>query len=479
MLIDKETLRLVFGLKLRSLREGKNYSLKELAKKTGLSPSYLNEIEKGKKYPKTEKIILLAEALDEKYENLISLELKKEFRVLQNLMDKKILKALPFDVFGIPINTLFELIAEQPDKLSALVGTILEVSRAHNILIDDIFYALLRSYIDMNGNYFVDLEEAAMKFQKKHEVDVFAEEKSLKQNLISLLKSEYKVKVFEEELVHNGRKLSKLKYFILENGKEVHLSNEIPTEEQIFILAREVGYRVLKIDNRPKTSMMVNLDSFEQLKNHFEASYFASSLLIPEQIIINDCKNLFSKSNFNIEEFHSILNKYNSTEESVFHRLSQILPTHFGISHLFFLRYEFDMKQERYEIARELHLSSIQGPHRIKGNEHYCARWLVSKITKQVIAEDNPLKLGAQRSHFVDSNQEYLIIGAAIKPKAEATKTTSICLGLLVNENLQSHLKFLNSNEITKYQVGETCERCSLQDCKERRAPQDLPLDFF
>ena len=71
MLIDKETLRLVFGLKLRSLREGKNYSLKELAKKTGLSPSYLNEIEKGKKYPKSEKIILLAEALDEKYENLI------------------------------------------------------------------------------------------------------------------------------------------------------------------------------------------------------------------------------------------------------------------------------------------------------------------------------------------------------------------------------------------------------------------------
>lgn len=479
MLIDKETLRLVFGLKLRSLREGKKYSLKELAKKTGLSPSYLNEIEKGKKYPKSEKIILLAEALDEKYENLISLELKKEFRVLQNLMDKKILKALPFDVFGIPVNTLFELIAEQPDKLSALVGTILEVSRAHNILIDDIFYALLRSYIDMNGNYFVSIEEAATKFQKKHELNVLGEATTLKQNLIALLKSDFKVKVFEEELIHNGRKLTKLKYYILEGGKEVHLAKEISIEEQIFILAREIGYRFLKHDNRPKTSMMVNLDSFEQLKNHFEASYFASSLLINETEIVNDCKAWFRKDQFNLSDFAEILNKYNSTEESIFHRLSQILPTHFGINHLFFLRYEFDMKQERYEIARELHLSSIQGPHRIKGNEHYCARWLVSKITKQVIAETAPLKLGVQRSHFVDSNQEYLIIGAAMKAKPEENKTTSICLGLLVNDNLQSNLNFLNSAQIEKFQVGETCERCSLQDCRERRAPQDLPLDFF
>jgi transcriptional regulator with XRE-family HTH domain len=32
-----------------------------LAKITNLSKSYLNEIEKGKKYPKTEKVILLAE----------------------------------------------------------------------------------------------------------------------------------------------------------------------------------------------------------------------------------------------------------------------------------------------------------------------------------------------------------------------------------------------------------------------------------
>ena len=39
----------------------KGFGLKQLAALTGLSASYINEIEKGKKYPKAEKIMMLAE----------------------------------------------------------------------------------------------------------------------------------------------------------------------------------------------------------------------------------------------------------------------------------------------------------------------------------------------------------------------------------------------------------------------------------
>jgi transcriptional regulator with XRE-family HTH domain len=46
-----------FGLKLKQARTNKDLSI-YLAKITELSKSYLNEIEKGKKYPKTDKIIL-------------------------------------------------------------------------------------------------------------------------------------------------------------------------------------------------------------------------------------------------------------------------------------------------------------------------------------------------------------------------------------------------------------------------------------
>lgn len=480
MLIDKETLRLVFGLKLRSLRVGKKLSLKDLAKLTGLSPSYLNEIEKGKKYPKTEKIIILANALDEKYENLISLELKKEFKLLQTLMDKKILKALPFDVFGIPINTVFELIAEEPDKLTAFVGTILEIVRAHNIQIDDIFYALLRSFIDMNSNYFLNIEKSAATFAEKFKIQLNVSAPEIKLQLKSILESEYKVKILEEELSHEGRKLSKITYYITDAGKVLHLSNELSLESQIFILTRELGYRFQKLDNRPKSSMIVQLDSFDQIYNHFCASYFASSLLIPEEKIIQDCKNLFNQTEWSMDGFFNIIKNYHAPVESLFHRITQILPQHFGLNQLFFLRYEFDTKYESYEISRELHLSSMHGPHRVKGNEHYCARWLISKITKAYfVNSSDDMTFGIQRSLFVDSGHEYLIIGSAFKTSPSSQKITSVCLGLLVNDQLKEHLKFLDSSSIPKMDVGETCEKCTLKDCLDRRSPQDVPLDFF
>ena len=57
MIASKETIRLIFGLKLRQIRQDKKLSLAQLSKQTGISQSYLNEIEKGKKYPKTEKIV--------------------------------------------------------------------------------------------------------------------------------------------------------------------------------------------------------------------------------------------------------------------------------------------------------------------------------------------------------------------------------------------------------------------------------------
>ncbi len=62
--MDSEKVKIIFGLKLRQLRHEKGYSLVELAEKAGISISYINEIEKGKKYPKAEKIMTLAKALN-------------------------------------------------------------------------------------------------------------------------------------------------------------------------------------------------------------------------------------------------------------------------------------------------------------------------------------------------------------------------------------------------------------------------------
>jgi transcriptional regulator with XRE-family HTH domain len=57
MNMEKDYIKLILGLALKHVRT-KIFLYLHLAKITELSKSYLNEIEKGKKYPKTDKIIL-------------------------------------------------------------------------------------------------------------------------------------------------------------------------------------------------------------------------------------------------------------------------------------------------------------------------------------------------------------------------------------------------------------------------------------
>ena len=62
--MEEDYIKLIFGLKLKQIRTEKSLSLFGLSKLSGLSKSYLNEIENGKKYPKPDKIAILSEKLE-------------------------------------------------------------------------------------------------------------------------------------------------------------------------------------------------------------------------------------------------------------------------------------------------------------------------------------------------------------------------------------------------------------------------------
>lgn len=481
MLLNQETLRLVFGIKLKGLRQERSLSLKDLAKKTGLSPSYLNEIEKGKKYPRTEKILLLAEALGERLEDLVSLELKKEFQLVQQLIDKKFLTGIPFDIFGIPSSTVFELLADHPKKLHALVGTLIEIARSHHIEVDDLLFALLRAYLDMHNNYFPSIEEAVSRARTKFNLDWNLPAPVLKEKLVFLLSEHFKVKIYEQVNFEKTFQFStELEYFVLQKGQVLYISDSVSLKEQIFILCRELGYHLLKAKVRPMTSLTLQLDSFEQLFNHFSASYFASSLLIPEEEIKQGLEKMFQQKEWSNLNFLNLVEKFSCSIESFFHRTTQILPRHFGMGQLFYLRYEYDLKTKKYQIAKELHLSSLHAPHRVKSQEHYCSRWLIHQLTSKRLAWSGDIPehiVGAQKSSYVGTQSEYLVLASSFQNQNSSHKLSCVCLGLLLNPNLEKQIGFLNNTAIPKLIVGETCERCTLDNCPDRGAPTDPQLN--
>jgi len=93
-IMEEDYIKLIFGLKIKQLRTAKGLSLFGLSKLTGLSKSYLNEIEKGKKYPKPDKIVILSEKFDIPYDQIVSLKLDKNLAPIGKILRSKILKEI-------------------------------------------------------------------------------------------------------------------------------------------------------------------------------------------------------------------------------------------------------------------------------------------------------------------------------------------------------------------------------------------------
>ena len=82
-----------------------------------MSPSYLNEIEKGKKHPKPEKMVLLAEVLGIEYDKLFQFQVGKAITPVGEILRSNILNDLPLELFGIDKGKLVEIISNAPARL--------------------------------------------------------------------------------------------------------------------------------------------------------------------------------------------------------------------------------------------------------------------------------------------------------------------------------------------------------------------------
>lgn len=154
-------------MKLKQLRLDENLSLAQLAKKSGISASYLNEIEKGKKYPKEGKLKDLSEALNTPYETLVSRQIDGRLAPLASVFSNNILQELPLEVFGIDFIRLGDWMGHTPSKASAFINAILQIAKSYNLDKEAFYFASLRAYQELNQNYFQHLEDAAVKFWKK------------------------------------------------------------------------------------------------------------------------------------------------------------------------------------------------------------------------------------------------------------------------------------------------------------------------
>ena len=206
----------------------------------------------------------------------------------------------------------------------------------------------------------------------------------------------------------------------------------------------------------------------DQVLNNFYASYFAGALIIPSEKIKTQLNKIFEKETFDTELFLNAIEAYNASPESFYQRLTNILPKAYNIQNLFFLRFTHRANSERFYLKKELHLSHQQSPHANETNEHYCRRWVSIKMLKDISNSKSEHVFDMQISNYENDGMKYLVLSSATKDPFRDNQYRSISVGLLINKQLQRKLNFLNDPKIESKNVGVTCERCAIMDCKVR-----------
>jgi transcriptional regulator with XRE-family HTH domain/predicted transcriptional regulator len=468
--------RIIFGLKVRQLRLERSWNFEELGLRTGISISYLNEIEKGKKYPQGDYRKRLAEVLEVPYDFLISPELTKEFAPLGELINSKFLNDLPLDLFGIGMQPLVEIISSAPAKVNAFISALLEIARVYAVREEHFYFAALRAYQELRDNYFEEIEQAA------HD---FVQEQNLPKNggvsrrmLTEILEKQHGCTVIPDGL-DAYEPLLWLRSVFNPHSKKLLLNGRLNEHQRAYQLAKELGFNYLGLKERPWASNFLRVNSFEEVLNNYKAAYFAVAILVNRESFVADIAQFFAQEKWNHEGLFQIMTKYQASPEVLFQRFN-VLTKDFGLDKVFFQRIVHDLDRDAFDMDKELHLNRHHQPHATGLGEHYCRRWLSISLLRDLKvrqgANPNLQLVGIQRAVFVATGEEYLCIALAKPGHPTPGRNVSVTLGVLLDDHAKQRIQFWNDPAIPIKSVNVTCQRCSIEDCEVRAAAPSVVI---
>jgi transcriptional regulator with XRE-family HTH domain len=468
-------LRTTFAIKMKRLRAVRRLSLTELARRAGVSVSYLAEIEAGKKYPKAERVLQLAQALECSFDELASTKLDADLDELQSILASPGMRDFPFEMFGVPVRELTKLLARSPTAITALVRTLSDVAAQYNIRAEHVLHATLRAYQEQTGNYYELLEKAAEDFARSlsrkggHDWD----SQSLRRWVTS-----HCVEDIDERLLAERPGLGGFRAIrVDEPQRRLFLNPRLTESQKLFALAREVGYHVLGLKARSQATPPDREDSFEQVLNDFNASYFAGAFLLPRARITADLDAFLRLRTWQAEVLLQLLDKYRVGPETLVYRFSQLVAPRFGLRQHFL---KFLYTDGRLDLVKQFNLPDLRVLPPIRSSEHYCQRWLSTRLLvdfdawqrRQPKRRAVPL-VGVQQSRFHDRDEAFFCLGFALRQPLRPDTTISLTLGFRADERFFKTMRFAKDRTIPQTLVGGTCERCPLgpDACSDRVAP--------
>lgn len=508
----------IFRTQLSLLRKKWGYSYDDLAKKSGVSASYLYGIEQGKKGGKRlsyEVVEATAKALGVKPEQMYMLP-KDPAEALDTPLMQRILPSL----FRMTPKELAEQAKKNPGILDLLVQSLARLVKEYGSGGNTAKlapYQLLRAYEAFHDNHFPEIEkqaaskrtEANKKYGWDNAYEIDAGE------MRTILKSVgYEVSEDEVRELHNVRW-----YYAEQDGRKMFWVNpRLDEKQKLFCLASEYGQYVLGNQHRTKIMSMPKMRketiTFSQVLEDRLGDYFAESFLLPKETFVQDLEEVFKRSKFDKTLFMKCAKSLRP--DPFFMRILSVLNSHFSIEEYSYYRlYDFVGQSGDYDnpTAPRLHLTKVinhtklPSPASVSEAERRCRRFKSSRLLeklrrKQEVEETHNVKpeVDVQISYTMGKkytlNDRYnvpcfLVISVAyplfLAEYTNSAVTIAIRLDRSLKEMVGGKIKFLE-NVIDKTYLSITCERCPLSKvlpeeeegsmgelgCRLRRSPNSI-----
>jgi XRE family transcriptional regulator, fatty acid utilization regulator len=450
------------GRRLRELRMERGLQQADVARHLGVSPAYLNLIEKGKRavqLPLLWKSLALFQLDMEPF--MASLGELRAPDALAKLLDEPLWKSLGVtdedlaDFSGEPRRTatlvaLFNLYKNTRTQLENVMQQLAskEGSGAGKAQLAYSPFDEITDFLQAHKNYFPELEEEAARVRRDHGLG----RRILSDELVKILRAR-KVRV---EFAQPGRGSVVRKYD--PRARRLTLSTALLEQPLKFQLAATVGLRVLddsRLDTRLATAFGPKHGETTRLIKIHLANYFAGALLLPYREFIDEVE----RTHYDVE---LLSNVFEMSYEAVAHRVCNLAdPKRPGIP-MHFVRCDV-----AGNISKRFSATGLRFPE----GSGSCAKWAVHN------AFLNPSVITRQVSLFPDGAAYFCFAKVAVQPQRGSLVRGSIySIGLGTHADAAKHLVYAQDLPLTDpvrvgIPVGTTCRFCERTDCNQRAAP--------
>ena len=454
---DIKKLDLKIGPKIKAFRRQLGLQANKLAEQLGISPSYLNLIESGKRNIDGDLLIKVSKELRVNLSDLTSRADVNLENDISELLDDQLFEDL--DILGPEVK---DLVNTNPKIARALIKLgdnfrqkdheiVNKVEKISSNKIDNRKTSfpgeVISDFLQNNKNYFPKLETFANKIFEKIQVN----NRTRYIALCDYLKSEYSI-IVKDIIPQNGKPFSKI---YNKEKKELLLSDYNTLETKKLHAASQIAQEgAFKEINEYLSNFNFPSNESKRLTQVALLNYCGAAILMPYKLFHSECKQL----KYDLE---LLQNTFATSFEQVAHRVTCLQDPKLPGIPFHMLRTDI-----AGNISKRFSLSGIEIP-RYGGA---CPRWNVySAFTRPGVIQAAVSKM--------TNGEKYVCIARTVEKGVgrygQSRSILSIGLGceakyakeFVYTENLDI------SDKKTEIPIGVSCRTCDRLDCSQRAFP--------